>query len=185
MNMVEAAAESVPLTLFNDALKDMIEISKAAGDAIEKTARNHASVLRNVYGALTFKRKDMEARGWTAGQTGYHTSNTIAEAVLKESGIKWDGSKASTAEDRARAAQRRAEEAAFKAAMNTAVRHDGESFTDFHARVTADAALLVESKLAEQAEARINRLCEAVKKMCGNDLHAVLDALLSADTQGE
>lgn len=179
MNIVEAASQTVGLTSFNDALREMVEMAKDRGESVLKTARNHASVLRNVYGALTFQRAKLEAAGWVAGKTGYHQANHIAKAVLKDAGIKWDGTRALTAEERKANQLARAESMAFNEAAKEIPRGERESLADWTMRVAAHAEGKVESALAEAQEKRVQKIVEAVKKMAGDDLAAVVDALMA------
>lgn len=183
MNIIEAATQSVGTDDFDKAVKDMVEIAKnTMGEAGLKTARNHAAVLRNVYGAIKNRRDDMVAAGFEQGKTGYHVANTAAKSVLKAAAIKWDGTPAKTQAERQAARVNKAEQEAFKQAQAEMPRNEGESLSDYTVRVAARAEEISEQLLNEAQAERVKKIVEAVKKMAGDDLSAVVAALLDEAT---
>lgn len=208
MQIVRTAAENVDTQTFKKALGDMVDLASKAGlskadiedkkinEAKRKTAQNHQSVLRAVYGALRFAKTQLDESGFSE-KTGYHEGAVLARKALEKANVKWDGSLKLTDDDKARQAKVKAEDKADAQARKDHPRQPGESLGEYNNRILE----LVQDYLAEgEDEANFEKgeaLALKVAKDANNnpaiirkvvdDLTALLalsDALLDAPQAG-
>jgi hypothetical protein len=197
MDIVRDMVGSVDTASFKSILADMVKIAKDAMDAAGakpadgslvsaryKTTQNHQTVMRVAYGALKFAPEQLAKLG-VDKTTGYQTMRVLGNKALDMAGLKWDGSKAESADARA---ARRAQDAETKAMLLVQKDHprkDGENRADYFARIDKLVEKQVNADKAEQHAKRIADLVAKLKRELGDDLPEVVDALLSNEEQPE
>lgn len=188
MNIVRRAAETVDTQTFKKALSDMVDMASKVGrskeqieakqwnEAKRKTAQNHQSVLRAVYGALRFASNELKEAGFT-DKTGYQEGRSMALLALEQKNIKWDGSLKLTGEDKARHALIKAEDKADKQARQDHPRQPGETLMEYNNRILE----LVQDYLAENEDEANKERGEALAlKLCkdaGNNIATITAAV--------
>lgn len=186
MDFVRWAVANIDVGSFKTALKDMVEIAAKRGDAYKKTAQNHQSVLRTAYGSLKFAHAHLNMLG--AGEdTGYQAMRVLGKQALEKAGLKWDGGKAPSKAEKMSAAMDKAEALRLSEIRSENPQREGESPAAWEIRCRGLLAAEMaedEGKGAERVLARLEvaELADKVKKLCGDDLQAVMQAILNDGT---
>lgn len=163
------------------ALKEMVEIAKAAGPAQLKTAQNHQSVMRAVYGALKFAPDQLKERGIDpsgAITTGYHVMKVHATEALKARGVKWDGTRVKSEEEKKAAANTAIAQAATNEVMAQNPQLAGESFQDWMGRIQGAIQNRIDATSVEAKAEAVEKLADKVIAMCGPSFAEVLALLV-------
>lgn len=181
MDFVRYAVDNIEVEAFKKALKDFVEIASKHSDAYKKTAQNHQTVMRLAYGAMRF------VDGFRAAnsKTGYQAMRVLAKDGLKQAGLKWDGSAAPTEVDAAVAQADKAQAAALAAIRKDNPQRADESPFEWENRVRGLLAANMAENSAYLAEIvasqEVEVLAAKVRKLCGDDLIAVLELLLNEE----
>lgn len=186
MDIVRQMAKSIDFDTFKKNVGEMVTIAKtydereksAFSAARLKTAQNHQSVMRNVYGALRLLPDQLAAAGVDAN-TGYHVINTVAKRILDEAGIKWDGTKKIAPEERQAVAATKREAKALAEMMSQHPKQPNESREAYYARIDKLVDKHLKAEDAELHEEQVAKLAERFKELAGDNLKEVL-ALLAA-----
>lgn len=139
------------------------------------TAHNRASEIRALFGAVSFGGLKL------VEGAGYHAMLMEARNALKSNGIKWTGEKLPTASEKAQAAQRAADVAAYEAAL---------AERDARANKGEDVAGLDVKALAEQhadalIRAKAEKFAGSILKKYGEEFGvALIKALETATGEG-
>lgn len=184
MDIVRSMVKNLDSATFKTNVAKMVSIAKvhdereqsAFSAARLKTAQNHQSVMRNAFGALKFYANEMAAAG-VDDKTGYHVINTVAKRILTDKGVKWDGSKLKSADERKADQHTKAAAKALAVAMEQHPKGTNESRADYFQRIDKAVANLLKTQAAEEQEARVAALVAKFKEMAGDDLKVVLAAL--------
>lgn len=185
MDFVRWSVANIDTGSFKTALKDMVEIAAKRGDAFKKTAQNHQSVLRTVYGAWKYAPAYLNQLG-ADNTTGYQAMRVLGKQALDKAGLKWDGGKA-TKVDKAIAAMDEAQAMRLAELRRDNPKQEGESDQQHELRCRA---LLAQEMASEHGvDALMKRkavadLADKVRKMCGDTdtLQDVIQAILNDGT---
>ena len=184
MDIVRWCVDHIEVAAFKTALKDMVAIAAKHSDAVKKTAQNHQSVMRTAYGAWRFAKQALSDLGGD-DNTGYQAMRVLGRQALKQAGVKWDGTPAPTETDAAVATMDKAQAHALAEIRKDNPARDGETPVEWEARCRGIlAANMAENDayLAEIVEAQsVADLAAKVRKLCGDDLKAVLEHILNSE----
>ena len=188
MALVRQMAGSLDFQTFKTNVAEMVKIAKERAETDKgtnmeafslarlKTAQNHQSVLRNVYGAMRLC-ADKLAESGVDETTGYHVINTIAKRVLEEAKIKWDGTKLESKAEKDKRNQTKQEAKILADVMGNNPKRDDESRAEYLARIDG-LVEQYEAKMRDESNAeRVANLVAKLKELAGEDLPAVLAAL--------
>lgn len=159
------------------ALKEMVAIAKDKGPAQHKTALNSQTVMRNTIGVLKFAPEELPKRGLDPNNVGFNVMQNVAGKILKEKGIKWDGTKVLTPEVREQKQQTKEAQAAQAAVMKDNPQQIGESYSAWMQRITAAIENRLEADKAEKHAEMIEMLADKVLAMTGDHLSEVFQAI--------
>jgi hypothetical protein len=188
MALVRQMAASLDFGTFKANVGEMVKIAReqserdtgtnmeAFSTARLKTAQNHQSVLRNVYGALRLL-PDQLAEAGVDETTGYHVINTIAKRVLAEAKLKWDGSKLEDRAERDKRMATKQEAKALAEVMGNNPKRDDESRAEYLARIDGLVEAYEAKAKAETEAEQLAAMVAKIKEMAGANLPAVLAAL--------
>lgn len=179
VGLVALAAKSTTTEQWKSALADMVKLAQNTKDEAKiRTARNHQSVLRAVYGALKFAGPEFEKLGYVEGKTGYHEARELAKRALEAKAITWEGYAGRTPEQKAADKAAKVQAKALKEVQDANPQQPGESLRDYMTRL----AELTEAKVAEidanATEERVKALADKVRDLCGDDLAGVISLIL-------
>ncbi len=147
-----------------------------------KTAQNHQTVMRVVYGAMRFAPEQLAAQGFD-DTTGYQVGAVNARNALKVAGIKWDGTKLLDKTQSEKRAQSKAEEKALSKVMEANPREADEPMHKYLSRVSGMVAAQVTKDKGEAEAKQIETLVRKVREMAGGLLDDVIERLLQAATE--
>lgn len=184
MDIVRQMVKTLDVQTFKSNVGEMVKIAREFDKTDKshfsaarlKTAMNHQSVMRNAYGAMRFASEAMSEAG-VNDATGYHVVNTVAMRVLKEKGIKWDGTKAEDADVRAARLAAKQESKIMADVMAANPKRSDESREAYYARIDG---LVTEAEAQVEAEskaARLEKLAAKVRELAGDDLSDLLASL--------
>lgn len=179
MGIVRQLVNQVDTQTFKKALKDMVDIAKEKGEAVEKTARNHQTVMRIAFGALKFAQDALAAHGYT-DRTGYQVMRVIGKKALEDKGLKWDGSK--VLNDEQKDMQRNTKEAqkALAEVQRDNPQQIGESFGDWMTRIQPAVENRLDADRKEKHYEMLSKVATKVAEMAGDDLNTVVYLLAKA-----
>lgn len=188
MALVRQMAAQLDFQTFKQNVGEMVKIAKEQADkdvgtnmeafssARLKTAQNHQSVLRNVYGAIRLL-PDQLAEAGVDETTGYHVINTIAKRVLVEAKLKWDGSKLEDRVERDKRMATKQEAKALAEVMGNNPKRDDESRAEYLARIDGLVEAYEAKAKAESDAEQLAAMVAKIKELAGDNLPAVLAAL--------
>ena len=186
MDFVRYCVANIDVGSFKAALKDFVEIAAKRGDAFKKTAQNHQSVMRTAYGAWKFAAPHLNVLG-ADDSTGYQAMRVLGKQALEKAGRKWDGGIAPSKADKVSAQMDKAESLRLAEIRNENPQRDGESPHAWELRCRGLLAAEMaedEGAGAERVLARLEvaELADKVRKLCGDNLVAVLESLINDPT---
>ncbi len=143
-----------------------------------KTAQNHQTVMRVIYGAMRFAEEALTAQGFDEN-TGYQVGAVYARNALKVAGIKWDGTKQLDKTQAEKRLQSKAEEKALAKIMDANPREADEPMAKYLARVSSKVDGQVQADRAEAERKQVDTLVRKVREMAGGMLDEVIERLLA------
>lgn len=174
------AAKVLDTATFKSLLNDFVSLAEQYGEAKKKTAQNHQSVLRSVYGALKFGKAKLDEMGFSEN-IGYQDARVLCKSALDSLAIRWDGSKKEDEATKAARKLAKMEETAYKEAQKTIARDVNESFEQYHQRILTQASAILEAEKQNKEQETIEGLADKVTALCGEHLDKVLEFLLNRD----
>jgi hypothetical protein len=175
------AAKVLDTQTFKSLLADFVKLAEQYGEDKKKTAQNHQSVLRSVYGALRFGKAKLDELGFSEQATGYQDARVLCKTVLDSLAIRWDGSKKEDEGTKEARKLAKLEENAYKEAQKTISRDVGETFEQYHQRILTQASAILQAEKENAQNEEIAKLAEKVTALCGDSLAQVLEYLLNRD----
>lgn len=166
MTKIEACFDHMAYTDFSAACSEMVKVAEAKDPSSLKSAKNTASVLRAIFGAHTFAPEQFH-KTYKPGQTGYHPAYAMAQAALKEKGVRANGNPTLSPDQQAAKQATKLENTAYKACAEETQRGQNESLVSWQGRVMDKVQAKIEALKEENKAEKIAKLAEAVKKLCG------------------
>ncbi len=151
---------------------------KRAAEARLKTARNHQTVMRAAYGALKFAMPELLACGYDERTTGYQVMRVIAKQALEDRKLKWDGSPASTPQERQDREANKAEAQAFLTAKSQSPRLPDETTGAYYERLAPAIDNIMKAEKAAKHDEIVATMVKELKEKAGDLLPDVLNALM-------
>lgn len=173
MGIVRQMADSLPIGEIKKVLKDFVAVAKEKGEAQEKTARNHMSVMRAACGALKHAKDELIKAGYNE-RTGYQTMRVLAKKALDAKGIKWDGSKVLSDEERDEKKHSAESKKALEEIQMENPQKIGESIKDWLDRIGEMVDQRTEELRAEARNKRITKMAQRVIELCGDDIYDII-----------
>lgn len=179
MDVVRNIIGQFDIATIKAALKDMVAIAKEKGPAQHKTALNSQTVMRNTIGVLRFAPDELQKRGLDPKNVGFNVMQSVAGKILKERGIKWDGTRVLSADVKEQKKATKEAQDAMTEVMRDNPQQIGESYSDWMARITPAVENRIEADRQEKHAAHIEALAKRFEEQAGDDLKAVVNLLLS------
>lgn len=182
MDMIRELAKRATFDDIKKATKDMIELAhkvdvkngvpeKERGPKRQQ-AMNVRTIVQNSFGALRLANDELVKLGYTE-KTGYLEMGAIAGKALKAKGLKWNGTKAPTDEQKELAkvqAEKEAQAEAMRIATVENPQNEGEDDFAYFTRVKGEAARLLNAQKAEATERVLSNLAKKLIVTCDNNL---------------
>jgi len=173
MGIVRQLVNQVDTQTFKKALKDMVEIATSKGEAVEKTARNHQTVMRIAFGALKFAQDKLAEQGYT-DRTGYQVMRVIGKKALEAKGVKWDGSKVLNTEQKQMQSATKEAQKALAEVQRDNPQQIGESFGDWMARIQGAVENRLDADRKEKHYEALTKMADKIVEMAGDDLNTIV-----------
>lgn len=179
MDVVRDIIGKYDIATIKTALKEMVAIGKDKGPAQHKTALNSQTVMRNTIGVLRFAPDELPKRGLDPQNVGFNVMQNVAGKILKEKGIKWDGTKVLSADIKEQKKHTAEAQAAMTEVMRDNPQQIGESYMDWMDRLKEPIANRIEADRKEREAQAVEALADKVQDMAGDHLKELLNVLLS------
>jgi len=189
MQMVRAWVTQYDVATFRKAMGDFVKIAKEYGEAKQKTAQNHRTVMQWAYGSMRFAMPQLVQLGWTE-TTGYQEMRVLGKKACEQRSINWDGTPAKPKLDKETKERAKIETEALANVRTQNPQRAGESVIAWEKRVLDLVDMEVERiETARSATAMQDAANEFLVKCQGHEdaaMHVVLSSFAAVEqTKGE